>query len=124
MSNQLQRSSIDCYHCGLPVDKVGEFVLSIQQQARDFCCPGCLAVATIINDDGLEQFYQFRSQLNRKPKQQKDSFALYDRDDIQQSFVEHHATIASSHPKPLQPKSLQPKPLQTEPLQKKQSLQK
>jgi Cu2+-exporting ATPase len=123
VSNQLQRSSIDCYHCGLPVDKAGEFVLSIQQQARDFCCPGCLAVATIINDDGLEQFYQFRSQLNRKPKQQKDSFALYDRDDIQQSFVEHHATIASSHPKPLQPKSLQPKPLQTEPLQKKQSLQ-
>ena len=121
MSKQSQHSSIDCYHCGLPVDKAGEFVLSIQQQEREFCCPGCLAVATIINDDGLEQFYQFRSQLNRKPKQQKESFALYDRDDIQQSFVEYHTAIADTQFKSLQTGFLQAEPLKKEPLQESSS---
>jgi Cu2+-exporting ATPase len=77
---------------------MGEFVLTLQQQVREFCCPGCLAVATIINDDGLEQFYQYRSQLNRRPKQQRESFALYDRDDVQRGFVTHHQTTSHDVP--------------------------
>lgn len=89
------KSVIDCYHCGLPVNTAGEFVLTLQQQSREFCCPGCLAVATIINNDGLEQFYQYRSQFNRRPKERNDSFVLYDRDDVQQSFVEHHVSTDS-----------------------------
>jgi Cu2+-exporting ATPase len=93
VNNPSTLQPLSCYHCGLPVDKTGEFVLTLQQQARDFCCPGCLAVATIINDDGLEQFYQYRSQLNRRPKQQRESFALYDRDDVQRGFVTHHHVV-------------------------------
>jgi Cu2+-exporting ATPase len=96
VNSQIQAATSDCYHCGLPVAKAGEFALNIQQQLREFCCPGCLAVATIINDDGLEQFYQYRSQLNRRPKQQQESFTLYDRDDVQQSFVYNHHAVVSS----------------------------
>ncbi|MGS2718927.1 heavy metal translocating P-type ATPase [Eionea flava] len=92
-------SSPECYHCGLPIDRAGEFVLTLQEKEREFCCPGCLAVATIINNDGLEQFYQYRSELNRRPQQQKVSFALYDRDDVQKDFVIHEEASAQSDDK-------------------------
>ena len=85
-----QQSLIDCYHCGLPVVRAQEFTYVINDQLRDFCCPSCQAVATVIHDGGLDKFYQYRSQLNRRPEQRQVSFALYDREDIQQDFVDHH----------------------------------
>jgi Cu2+-exporting ATPase len=47
-------------------------------------------VATVIHEGGLDKFYQYRSQLNRRPEQLQASFTLYDREDIQQDFVDHH----------------------------------
>lgn len=80
-------SSKECYHCGLPVNDPDEFVLEIQSVKQSFCCPGCQAITSVIMDGGLEQFYQYRTSHNRRPEQQAEDFSLYDRDDIQQSFV-------------------------------------
>lgn len=81
---------IDCYHCGLPVARAQEFTYVINDQPREFCCPSCQAVATVIHEGGLDKFYQYRSQLNRRPEQLQASFTLYDREDIQKDFVDHH----------------------------------
>jgi P-type Cu2+ transporter len=37
------------------------FILSIEQQQRQFCCPGCLAVAETIIEQGLGDYYKFRT---------------------------------------------------------------
>jgi len=59
------------------------------------CCRGCQAVAQAIVDGGLGDFYRYRT---AKSSQVKDLVpealaerALYDRDDLQQSFVEKQA---------------------------------
>lgn len=83
-----QSTSLDCYHCGLPVARPKEFTQLIDQQLQDFCCPSCQAVATVIHEGGLDQFYQYRSQLNRRPEQLVESFSIYDRDDVQRGFVD------------------------------------
>ena len=76
-----------CYHCGLPIDKPNEFVFTIQGLVRHFCCTGCQAVASLIHQGGLDNFYQYRSQLNTRPDGRLADYTLYDRDDIQASFV-------------------------------------
>lgn len=83
-------TSSDCFHCGLPVTDTQEFVLVVDQQERAFCCPSCQAVATMIRDGGLDQFYQYRSAMNHRPQQQAEHFSLYDREDVQKEFVDYH----------------------------------
>lgn len=82
--------STACYHCGLPVTRPDEFTYVIAGEERQFCCPSCQAVATVIHEGGLDQFYEYRSQLNRRPDELQDSFVLYDREDIQRDFVDLH----------------------------------
>ncbi|MGH1484653.1 MAG: heavy metal translocating P-type ATPase [Cellvibrionaceae bacterium] len=85
--NPISKDNLACYHCGLPVDKPNEFLFTIQGVARDFCCTGCQAVASLIHQGGLDNFYQYRSQLNSRPDGMVADYTLYDRDDIQASFV-------------------------------------
>ncbi len=80
-------SEMDCYHCGLPVMKPGEFTYTIQDEVQNFCCVGCQAVAGMIHQGGLDQFYQYRSELNRRPDANITDYSIYDRDDIQHDFV-------------------------------------
>ncbi|MFT5419510.1 MAG: Cu2+-exporting ATPase [Candidatus Endobugula sp.] len=98
-NNQAQATSVTCYHCGLPVIHPQAHTQIISQQPREFCCPSCQAVATMIHQGGLDQFYQYRSELNRRPTQMADSFSLYDREDIQAGFVEHHESEKKSDKK-------------------------
>ncbi len=58
-------SLIDCYHCGLPVSHKNEFVYDLAQQTQSFCCAGCQAVAALIHQGGLDQFYKYRSCVNK-----------------------------------------------------------
>jgi len=56
------------------------------------CCRGCQAVAQAIVDGGLTDFYRFRTEKSPQaadlvPEQLKE-LELYDRDDLQQSFVQ------------------------------------
>ena len=59
-------SSSQCYHCGLPNDSKQIFETQILGDTRQLCCPGCLAVAQAIVDNGLEDYYQFRTEPANK----------------------------------------------------------
>lgn len=77
----------DCYHCGLPLPENTNFPVVIDGQSRAMCCPGCQAVAMAIVDGGLENFYQFRTAINRKAESSPTDFAIYDLPEVQSSFV-------------------------------------
>ncbi|MFC3095695.1 cadmium-translocating P-type ATPase [Alteromonas sediminis] len=81
----------NCYHCGLPNDPQQEFFTTILGQPRQLCCPGCHAVATAIVENGLESYYQFRTEPAEKGDDALDitlaKLAIYDQPELQEEFV-------------------------------------
>ena len=43
-----------CFHCREPVLTGDRYRVTIDDEPRRVCCPGCQAVATLIRDAGLE----------------------------------------------------------------------
>jgi len=86
---------LNCYHCDLPVLPSTDYKVHIKGEDRPMCCPGCQAVAQAIVDNGLENFYQFRTEKSRNPQQALDdvleSLPLYDRPELQKDFVKSEA---------------------------------
>ncbi|MGA3796533.1 heavy metal translocating P-type ATPase [Pseudomonas fluorescens] len=91
---------LPCYHCALPVPAGSRFTAAVLGQPREFCCPGCQAVAEAIVAGGLESYYQHRSEASANPEalpvQLVDELALYDRADVQQPFVRHEGELAET----------------------------
>ena len=91
---------IPCYHCALPVPSGSRFTAVVLGESREFCCPGCQAVAEAIVAGGLESYYQHRSEASANPEalpvQLVDELALYDRADVQQPFVRHEGDLAET----------------------------
>ena len=89
-----------CYHCALPVPAGSRFTAAVLGQPREFCCPGCQAVAEAIVAGGLESYYQHRSEASANPEalpvQLVDELALYDRADVQAPFVRHEGELAET----------------------------
>ena len=81
----------ECFHCGLPVPPGSDYTVEIDGEARSMCCHGCQAVAQAIVDGGLVDFYRYRTEKSPQARDlvpdQLRELALYDRDDLQQSFV-------------------------------------
>ena len=88
------RSAVDCYHCGLPVLQPGEFVTELAGELREMCCPGCVAVAGLIADSGLGNYYQYRTELALKAEPVTTAvngaaaFKPFDHPDVQRDFVQ------------------------------------
>ena len=87
----MNAASPPCYHCGLPVPDDTDFRLRILKEVRSLCCHGCLAVAQAIVDNGLDDYYRYRTEL---PKTADDlvpeelrKLDLYDHPEVQKSFV-------------------------------------
>lgn len=82
--------SKSCYHCGEDVPENTDFKVTILDEERDMCCPGCKTVAETIVDSGLVSYYQFRTTTAEKvelvPEQLK-SLIHYDNSDVQEEFV-------------------------------------
>jgi P-type Cu2+ transporter len=57
-----------CFHCGEPIPGGTDFALLVRGRRQAVCCPGCLAVATLIEQQGLTRFYDFRSAPSVRPK--------------------------------------------------------
>lgn len=80
-----------CYHCGLPNDPHQEHTATVLGETRHFCCPGCQAVASAIVANGLEDYYQFRTEPAVTGDAQLEStlaqLALYDDPALQEEFV-------------------------------------
>ncbi len=93
-------SPLACYHCALPVPTGSRFTAVVLGETREFCCPGCQAVAEAIVAGGLESYYQHRSEASANPEalpvQLIDELALYDRADVQKPFVRHDGELAET----------------------------
>ncbi|WP_217473733.1 heavy metal translocating P-type ATPase [Stutzerimonas stutzeri] len=93
-------SPTPCYHCGLPVPAGSTFHARVLGEQRALCCPGCQAVAEAIVQGGLESYYVHRSDTSANPgalpQALTDELALYDREDVQQPFVQHEGEQAST----------------------------
>lgn len=80
--------NISCYHCGLPVPAPGQFVDVEKQQNREFCCAGCLAVASFIESGGLNRYYALRDAPGNKPRQSETiQYQVYDNPTLQKTWV-------------------------------------
>ena len=58
-----------CYHCELALPPSESFSTQVLGEERFFCCPGCLAIAETICQNGLDQFYKYRSEKNNKAEE-------------------------------------------------------
>ena len=89
-----------CFHCALPVPAGSRFTAVVLDEPRQFCCPGCQAVAESIVAGGLESYYRHRSDTSANPealpRQLQDELALYDRADVQQAFVRHEGEVSET----------------------------
>lgn len=80
-----------CYHCGQANDPDHAYQATILGATRALCCPGCQAVACAIVDNGLEDYYRFRTE----PAVQGDAalsdvlkaMDVYDDPALQEEFV-------------------------------------
>ena len=80
-----------CFHCGLPVPPGTHYAVVIDGQRQPMCCHGCEAVAEAIVAAGLTDFYRHRTAPSRRAEdlipEQLRGLELYDRPDLQKSFV-------------------------------------
>jgi Cu2+-exporting ATPase len=84
-------TDIACYHCGLPVPGASPFRASILGKPRELCCHGCQAVAESIVENGLEDYYRYRTEMPKSieelvPEELR-KLDLYDHPEVQKSFV-------------------------------------
>jgi len=86
-----ESGKVTCFHCGLPVPPGSDYSVEIDGEVQPMCCRGCEAVAHAIVDGGLVDFYRYRTEKSPQASglvpEQLDEMALYDRDDLQKSFV-------------------------------------
>jgi Cu2+-exporting ATPase len=81
-----------CFHCGLDVDSKHQFVSEVLAKNQHFCCPGCLAVAQAIVENGLEDYYHYRSEFAEKAlesdQQLLQTLNVYDNEQVLNEFVD------------------------------------
>jgi Cu2+-exporting ATPase len=80
-----------CFHCGLPNLEGNKYPVTILGFTHSMCCPGCQAVASSIVDNGLESYYEFRTEPAARGDAALDNtlakLAVYDEPELQEEFV-------------------------------------
>ena len=56
-----------CFHCGEPLSGREPWTVRLEGEERPVCCPGCQAVAELIRDSGLADFYRYRTAPGSRP---------------------------------------------------------
>ncbi|MCW8108397.1 heavy metal translocating P-type ATPase [Alteromonas ponticola] len=83
--------STTCFHCGQANPAETPFTVTLLGERRELCCPGCEAVATAIKENGLEDYYQFRTEKAAKGDASilasLDALSVYDDPALQEDFV-------------------------------------
>lgn len=84
-------NEVCCYHCGEQVPSGTNFFATIAGQPQPMCCPGCAAVAELIDNSGMGAFYQQRTAFSERPDNDStdvdSGYKLYDDPDIFQQFA-------------------------------------
>lgn len=80
-----------CFHCGLPNVEKQSYPATILKVERFMCCPGCQAVASAIVSNGLESYYEFRTETAARGDSALENtmaqLAVYDEPELQEEFV-------------------------------------
>nr|WP_320135148.1 heavy metal translocating P-type ATPase [uncultured Amphritea sp.] len=85
--------NLNCFHCGLDIPSGSQYFTTIDGQPRQMCCPGCQAVAQVIADGGLENYYKHRTNEASSPEalsateQLQAEYELYNHASVQKHFV-------------------------------------
>jgi Cu2+-exporting ATPase len=80
-----------CFHCALPVDPRDQYDVEIDGELRPVCCPGCKAVAELIRDTGMSNYYTMRDAPQPgagRPADDAAEWQVYDREDMLDAFAE------------------------------------
>jgi P-type Cu2+ transporter len=56
-----------CFHCAEPLTGTEPWFVTIDDETHRVCCPGCKAVAELIRESGLADFYRFRTVPAARP---------------------------------------------------------
>ena len=91
--------SINCYHCGLPIEKAGSFTAKVADEKHEFCCFGCQTVCETIHNAGLQSFYLKKPDGEHlaPPPSLSAELASYDLDEVQSDYVDNLGNIRSIH---------------------------
>ncbi len=80
-----------CFHCALPVPADLNLTVEIEDQQQPVCCPGCKAVAELIRDSGMSQYYALREAPDPgvgRPPEETAEWLVFDSDDMMRAFAE------------------------------------
>ncbi len=78
----------ECFHCGLPIPANYHQTLEVLGKERGFCCVGCYSVAETIVNNGLTDYYQFRTEQAIRPDQELPAELIaFDEEDIQAEYL-------------------------------------
>ena len=80
-----------CFHCALPVDPRDTWHVEIDGEQKPVCCPGCKAVAELIRDTGMSNYYAMREAPEPgagRPVEDAAEWQVYDSADMTRAFAE------------------------------------
>ena len=80
-----------CFHCALPVPDGYRLTVDIEGDARPVCCPGCKAVAELIRDSGMGNYYLQREAPAPgagRPPDDAAEWQVFNSNDMLQAFTE------------------------------------
>lgn len=87
-----------CYHCGEPIEEGKQFDVVLAGTKQSMCCPGCSAVAQLIEAGGLASFYEHRTAYNERPtdngEDTQEHYRVFDDAELAATFT----TSDSSNP--------------------------
>lgn len=88
----------DCFHCGLPIPANYQQTLEVLGKEREFCCVGCYSVAETIVNNGLVDYYQFRTEQAVRPDQElPPELIAFDEVDIQSEYLVEQGSQTSEN---------------------------
>jgi P-type Cu2+ transporter len=80
-------NTLHCFHCHELIDQSHIVERPIQDKQQAFCCAGCASIASMIDSNGLSEFYEFRSESSRTANNvESKSYLIYDKKNIQQQY--------------------------------------
>jgi len=88
-----------CFHCALPVDPRDQYHVEIDGELKPVCCPGCKAVAELIRDTGMSNYYTMRDAPQPgvgRPANDAAEWPVYDREDMLAAFAESSDGMAEA----------------------------
>ena len=84
-------STNTCFHCALPNPAGSDFTVEIEGALRSVCCPGCKAVAELIRDSGMSNYYSMRDAPEPgagKPSEDQAEWQVFNNDDMLAAFAD------------------------------------